>query len=98
MHRNFSLSRKFADARELRKVGKIVGSESEVTDEAINGFLNETMSLDEAVELVESDSKIANLTAKIRNFNIAVSNESTAIDTVSLSVSERGHKKGPAKF
>lgn len=70
---------KFTDARELRKVGKIVGSESEVTDEAINGFINETMSLDEAVELVESDSKIANLTAKIRNFNIAVSNESTAI-------------------
>lgn len=70
---------KFSDAREIRKVGKIVGSESEVTDEAINGFLNETMTLDEAVELVESDSKIANLTAKIRNFNIAVANESRTI-------------------
>lgn len=70
---------KFSDSRELRKVGKIVGSESEVADEAINGFLNETMSLDEAVELVESDSKIANLTAKIRNFNIAVANDSRTI-------------------
>lgn len=70
---------KFSDAREIRKVGKIVGSESEVTDEAINGFLNETMTLDEAVELVESDSKIANLTAKIRNFNIIVANDSRTI-------------------
>lgn len=70
---------KFSDAREIRKVGKIVGSESEVTDEAINGFLNDTMTLDEAVELVESDSKIANLTAKIRNFNIAVANDSRTI-------------------
>jgi len=70
---------KFTDAREIRKVGKVVGSESEVADEAISGFINETMSLDEAVELVESDSKIANLTAKIRNFNIVIANESGAI-------------------
>ncbi len=70
---------KFTDAREIRKVGKVVGSESEVANEAISGFINETMSLDEAVELVECDSKIANLTAKIRNFNIAIDKESRAI-------------------
>lgn len=70
---------KFSDARELRKVGKIVGSQSEVTAEAIDAFLNETMTLDEAVELVESDSKIANITTKIRNFNITVANEGRTI-------------------
>lgn len=70
---------KFSDAREIRKVGKIVGAECEVAPEAIQGFLDDTMSLDDAVELVESESKVANLIAKIRNFNITISNENNAI-------------------
>ena len=70
---------KFSDAREIRKVGKIVGSDSEATDEAIDGFINASMSLDEAIQLVESDSNIAIPTAKVRKFNITVDNESRAI-------------------
>ena len=70
---------KFSDAREIRKVGKIVGAEGEVADEAIQGFLDETMSIDDAVELVESESKVANLTAKIRNFNVTIANENSSL-------------------
>ncbi len=70
---------KFTDAKEIRKVGKIVGAEGEVADEAIQGFINETMSLDDAVELVESDSKLANLTAKVKNFNITIANENMSL-------------------
>ncbi len=69
----------FSDARELRKVGRILGSECEAAPEAIQGFIENTMSLDDAIELVESESKVANLIAKIKNFNTIVINEESAI-------------------
>ena len=69
----------FSDARELRKVGKVLGAECEAASEAVQGFLDNTMTLDDAVELVESESKVANLSAKIHNFSMFILNEESAL-------------------
>lgn len=70
---------KFSDARELRKVGKILGAECETASEAIQGFVENTLSLDDAVELVESESKVANLITKVRSFSMVVLKEESTI-------------------
>lgn len=65
---------KFADAREIRKVGKVMGAKGEVADDAIRGFIDESLTLQEAVELVECDSVLDNVISKIEKFNMTVVN------------------------
>jgi len=55
---------KFADARELRKVGTIVSASGENAEEALVQFMTGEISVDEAVELVSTQSKLASLQTK----------------------------------
>lgn len=55
---------KFADSRELRKVGTVVSARGENSQEAISKFFSGDISIDEAVELVSTESKLADLQLK----------------------------------
>ncbi len=52
---------KFADARELRKVGTIANATGENAEEALVQFMTGEISVDDAVELVSAQNKLASL-------------------------------------
>jgi len=55
----------YNDAQEIRLVGKIMGGSGETAQEAIIGYIEGDLSLQEGVELVESASKMSNILTKI---------------------------------
>ena len=69
----------FSDARELRKVGTIMKAEGETASEAIHSYIDGSMSIDEAVELVQSENKLSNLQSKIKNISQILEKEERSI-------------------
>lgn len=55
---------KFADAKELRKVGIIVSATGENAEDAITQFLSGEITIDEGVELVSAENKLAALNSQ----------------------------------
>lgn len=55
---------KFADAREIRKVGTIANATGENAEEALVQFMTGEITVDEGVELVSSQSKLASLQSR----------------------------------
>lgn len=55
---------KFADSRELRKVGTVVRARGENSQEAISKFFSGEITINEAVELVSTENKLADLQLK----------------------------------
>lgn len=55
---------KFSDSKDLRKVGTIVSSIGENAEEAITQFLQGEISLDEGIEMVSAENKLATLNAR----------------------------------
>lgn len=65
----------YSDAREIRKVGKVMGATGETAHDAIVGYISGELSLDESLELVESTSKIENIKSKIKAFTATIIKE-----------------------
>jgi len=59
---------KIDKAADLRDIGKIVKAKGETAEQALEEFLNEEISLKDAVELAKEDTKLASLQNKVSNF------------------------------
>jgi hypothetical protein len=60
------------DAREIRKVGKIMSATGDTAQDAIFGYLTGELTLAEGIELVESNSKFDNILSKIKSVTEAI--------------------------
>lgn len=56
------------ESKDIRKIGKILKSKGENSIDAKEGLLNGTLSINEALELVSTETKIEAIKAKIDNF------------------------------
>lgn len=59
---------KIEKAADLRDIGKIVKAKGETAEQALEEFLNEEITLKEAVELAKEDTKLASLQKKVEGF------------------------------
>lgn len=59
---------KIDKAADLRDIGKIVKAKGETAEQALEEFLNEEITLKDAVELAKEDTKLASLQNKVSNF------------------------------
>lgn len=69
----------YDDAKQLRSVGKIMGAQGELAQEVIKEYLDGDISLEDGVELVESDSKLSNIISKIRTVTSSLVKEQKTI-------------------
>lgn len=59
---------KIEKAQDLREIGKIVKAKGENAEQALEDFLNEDITLQEAVELAKEDTKLASIQKKVDAF------------------------------
>lgn len=59
---------KIEKAADLRDIGKIVKAKGETAEQALEEFLNEEITLKEAVDLAKEDTKLASLQNKVSTF------------------------------
>ena len=59
---------KIPESKDIRKIGKILKSKGENSVDAKEGLLDGSLTIDEALELVSTETKIEAIKAKVDNF------------------------------
>ena len=59
---------KIPESKDIRKIGKVLKSKGENSNDAKEGLLDGSLTIDEALELVSTETKIEAIKAKVDNF------------------------------
>ena len=59
---------KIPESKDIRKIGKVLKSKGENSTDAKEGLLDGSLTIDEALELVSTETKIEAIQAKVDNF------------------------------